>query len=79
MTGATLSEAVGMLTLNPARAIHVDDRKGRLRAGYDADLLLLDRDLMLQATFCRGRLAYVSETWRERLGDPADLDATGAD
>jgi N-acetylglucosamine-6-phosphate deacetylase len=79
MTGATLSEAVGMLTLNPARAIHVDDRKGRLRAGYDADLLLLDRDLMLQATFCRGRLAYVSDAWRERLGDPADLDATGAD
>ena len=53
-------EAVGMLTLNPAASIHVDDRKGRLRPGYDADLLIFSPDLTLQATFCRGqaRLCY---------------------
>ena len=67
MMGATLPEAVGMLTLNPARAIHLDDRKGRLRPGYDADLLLFSSDLTLQATFCRGQLAYASDAWRSRL------------
>ena len=67
MMGVSLSEAVGMLTLNPARAIHLDDRKGRLRPGYDADLLLFSADLTLQATFCRGQLAYASEAWRSRL------------
>ena len=67
MLGVSLSEAVGMLTLNPARAIHLDDRKGRLRPGYDADLLLFSPDLTLQATFCRGQLAYATDAWRARL------------
>ena len=67
MTGVTLPEAVGMLTRNPARAIHLDDRKGWLRPGYDADLLLFSSDLTLQATFCRGHLAYATDAWRARL------------
>ncbi|HEY7832618.1 MAG TPA: N-acetylglucosamine-6-phosphate deacetylase [Ktedonobacterales bacterium] len=79
MTGASLREAVGMLTLNPARAIHLDGRKGRLRAGYDADLLLWDADLTLQATFCRGELAYCAEAWRGRLGGSDELDADAAE
>jgi N-acetylglucosamine-6-phosphate deacetylase len=72
MTGVTLQEAVGMLTHNPARAACVADRKGQLRAGYDADLVMLDEHLAVQATFCRGKLAYASPAWRERLaGLPA--------
>jgi N-acetylglucosamine-6-phosphate deacetylase len=67
MMPVSLSEAVGMLTFNPARAIHVDDRKGRLYPGYDADLLLFSPDLTLQATFCRGKLAYATDAWHARL------------
>jgi N-acetylglucosamine-6-phosphate deacetylase len=67
MIGATLPEAVGMLTRNPARSIHLDDRKGWLRPGYDADLLLFSSDLTLQATFCRGQVAYATDAWRARL------------
>jgi N-acetylglucosamine-6-phosphate deacetylase len=67
MTRTSLSEAVGMLTLNPAHAIHFDQRKGLLASGYDADLLVLSDDLTLQATYCRGALAYATETWRKRL------------
>ena len=67
MMGVSLSEAVGMLTLNPARAIHLDERKGRLRPGYDADLLLFSSDLTLQATFCRGQVAYATDAWRARF------------
>jgi N-acetylglucosamine-6-phosphate deacetylase len=67
MMPVSLSEAVGMLTFNPARAIHVDDRKGRLYPGYDADLLLFSPDLTLQATFCRGKLAYAADAWHARL------------
>ncbi len=50
----TLPEAVGMLTRNPARAAGVSARKGMLRPGYDADLLIFDAALRLQATICRG-------------------------
>jgi N-acetylglucosamine-6-phosphate deacetylase len=53
--------------LNPARAIRVDGRKGRLRPGYDADLLLFSPDLTLQATFCRGKLVYATDAWRTQL------------
>jgi N-acetylglucosamine-6-phosphate deacetylase len=67
MMPVSLSEAVGMLTLNPARAIHVDDHKGRLHPGYDADLLLFSPDLTLEATFCRGQLAYATDALRARL------------
>jgi N-acetylglucosamine-6-phosphate deacetylase len=69
MMPVSLSEAIGMLTLNPARSIHVDDRKGRLRPGYDADLLLFSPDLMLQATFCRGKLAYAADVRRAQFAD----------
>lgn len=65
--GVALPDAIGMLTLNPARAAGVADRKGVLQPGYDADLLILDYDLKLHATICRGRLRYVSDAWRDRL------------
>jgi N-acetylglucosamine-6-phosphate deacetylase len=67
-TAVSLREAVGMLTRNPAHAAHVADHKGLLRAGYDADLVVMDRALTLQATYCCGRLAYATEAWRERIG-----------
>ena len=67
MTEVTLQQAVGMLTINPAHAAHIAHRKGRLQVGYDADLLLFDRSLTLQATVCRGDVAFATEQWRERL------------
>lgn len=63
----SLPEAVGMLSWNPARAIGVERRKGRLQPGYDADLLIFDAALTLQATLCRGVVAYATPTWHERL------------
>ncbi|HLZ58327.1 MAG TPA: N-acetylglucosamine-6-phosphate deacetylase [Ktedonosporobacter sp.] len=68
-TGVSLAEAVGMLSYNPAKAARVADRKGLLKCGYDADLLLFDQDLQLQATICRGKVAHASEAWSERLQD----------
>src|SRR5258707_9995627 len=64
MTEVTLPQAVGMLTLNPARAAQVSHRKGRLQAGYDADLLILDSSLTLQATICCGTVSFASNEWR---------------
>lgn len=67
MTRVSLADAVGTLTLNPARAAHVEARKGRLQSGYDADLLVFDSSLRLQATICQGRLAYATDAWRGLL------------
>lgn len=68
LANVPLYEAVGMMTLNPARSAHVADRKGRLQAGYDADLLIFDTALTLQATLCRGEVAFATEKWGHRLG-----------
>ncbi len=67
MTGVSLQEAVGMLTINPAQAARVAGRKGRLQAGYDADLAIFDQSLRLQATICQGKIAFATDAWRERL------------
>ena len=34
--------ALNSCTINPARVLRVDDRKGKLTAGYDADIVVLD-------------------------------------
>jgi len=38
--GLTEDEAFKMVTINPARALHVDDRVGSIKVGKDADLVL---------------------------------------
>jgi N-acetylglucosamine-6-phosphate deacetylase len=67
MTGVSLQQAVGMLTLNPARSAQVAQRKGRLASGYDADLNIFDQSMILQATICRGQVAFATDAWRDRL------------
>lgn len=46
--------AVNSCTLNPARCLGVDDRKGRIVAGCDADLVVLEDDYAVLQTYCRG-------------------------
>jgi cytosine/adenosine deaminase-related metal-dependent hydrolase len=67
MTGLSLREAVGMLTANAARAAGAADRKGLLTPGYDADILIFDGSLTLQATMRGGAFVYATEEWLERL------------
>lgn len=68
-----LPHALAALSANPARAAGLAHRKGLLRQGYDADLIVLDQGLQLQATFCRGQLAYADANWRARY---PELQAT---
>ena len=46
--------AINACTSNPARCLHVDDRKGTIGVGYDADLVVLDRDYEVVQTCCKG-------------------------
>ena len=46
--------AINACTSNPARRLHVDDRKGTIGVGYDADLVVLDRDYEVVQTYCKG-------------------------
>ena len=57
-TGLTLQEALKMATVNPARVLDLDHRKGRLAPGYDADIVVLEEDGRPWLTMARGRVVY---------------------
>ena len=46
--------AINACTSNPARCLQVDDRKGTIGVGYDADLVVLDKDYEVVQTDCEG-------------------------
>ena len=52
--GIPLADAVRMLTLNPAALLGIEFKKGALRTGADADIVLLDEGLQLTNVWVRG-------------------------
>lgn len=55
---ASLRDIVKMASENSAKQLNIFDRKGGIRLGKDADLLLVDDDLHIKYTICRGSIAY---------------------
>ena len=55
-----VAAAVALAATNPARLLGVADRKGTLAPGLDADLVVLDDDLRVQATLAQGAWVYGS-------------------
>lgn len=52
--GTPLVNAVRMLTLNPAAVLGIEFKKGALRTGADADILLLNEALQVTRVWTRG-------------------------
>lgn len=50
--------ALNSCTLNPARLLEVDDRKGKLVAGHDADMVVLNDDYSVEMTYVKGEKAF---------------------
>lgn len=53
-----LVEAIRMMTTTPARIMKVDDRKGAIAAGKDADLVIFDDDINVRLTMVGGKIVY---------------------
>lgn len=47
--------AINSCTLNPANCLGIADRKGSIRVGKDADLVVLDDDYSVIQTYCMGQ------------------------
>ena len=47
--------AINSCTKNPAAYLKIDDRKGSIKVGLDADLVVLDRDYQVLQTYCMGK------------------------
>lgn len=50
-TGCAVHEAVKLATLNPCRLLGIDDRRGSIAVGKEADLVLFDEDLAVKRVF----------------------------
>ena len=46
--------ALNSCTINPARLLRIDDHKGKLCVGYDADIVVLEDDYSVAQTYCKG-------------------------
>jgi N-acetylglucosamine-6-phosphate deacetylase len=50
--------AINAATLNPASMIYIDDHKGKLQVGYDADIVVLDDNYDVLSTYVLGEVVY---------------------
>lgn len=54
----SVHDVIKMTSENCARYLNVSDKKGSLEIGKDADILVVDNDYNLKATYCMGILSY---------------------
>ncbi len=54
----SLNKLAIMSSTNPAKLLEIDDNKGSIEIGKDADLILVDKDLNLIKTFVLGKEVY---------------------
>ncbi|PLT29017.1 N-acetylglucosamine-6-phosphate deacetylase [Peribacillus deserti] len=57
-TDLELKDVIRLASENPAKQLGVFDRKGSIARGKDADLVLLNPDIQIAATYCRGVSGY---------------------
>ena len=58
VAGCSIADAVRMITENPARVMGISERKGALKAGMDADVVVFDEDIKIKNTIINGKIVY---------------------
>lgn len=54
----SITEAVRMMTDTPARVLGIDDKKGTIAIGKDADLVIFDENINIKHTIIQGNVVY---------------------
>jgi len=58
LVGTPLQTAVKMAAINPAMVINVDENKGSLEPGKDADIVIIDEEINVYMTIMKGNIVY---------------------
>ena len=61
LAGVPLPDTVRMMTANPAKVLGVNDRKGAIAKGMDADLVVFDDDINISGVYVGGELRCAAE------------------
>lgn len=56
--GVSLQDTIQMITETPARIMGIQDTKGSLVVGKDADILIFDNDIVINMTMVNGKIVY---------------------
>lgn len=59
MVNVPLEDAVRMASLNPAKAIGINGKKGSIEIGKDADLIIFDADLNISKAMIKGKIRNI--------------------
>lgn len=60
LAGCSIPEAVRMMSLNPARFMNIQDAKGSIECGKDADLVIFDDNINVSRVLVGGETIYQS-------------------
>jgi len=60
MLDIELPQAIRMASANPAQVLGLEDQKGQIEAGFDADLVVLNGALEMELTWIAGHCVYES-------------------
>ena len=58
LAGTPLPETIQMITSTPARIMGIDQTKGRLTKGKDADVVIFDKDINIQMTMINSKIVF---------------------
>ena len=58
LANVSLINAIRMMTLTPARILHIDKSKGSLESGKDADIVIFDNQINIIHTISEGHVIY---------------------
>ncbi len=56
IAGCDLPNAVKMASTTPSRIMGVGDRKGKIAKGFDADIVIFDKNINIEKTIIEGRI-----------------------
>jgi N-acetylglucosamine-6-phosphate deacetylase len=57
-TGIGLNDAVRMATCNPARILKISNKKGEIKEGMDADIVVFDKNIDIKLSIVDGEVIY---------------------
>ena len=57
-TNLTINEAINLASINPAKSIAMDNNKGSLEVGKDADIALFDKEMNCYMSISNGQIVF---------------------
>jgi N-acetylglucosamine-6-phosphate deacetylase len=60
MADVSLLDAIRMISVTPARIMNIENKKGSIAVGKDADIVIFDQNISVKKTIVGGRIIYAA-------------------